>query len=394
MALHQFKTLRNQVPYYEDISYRETYREGSKEAVRICLVSADALDLFVADMMEDAVADVAASGLTIDFRAADGPTLETIQPNNTHPTYKLRRKLPEPHPRQAISHLVVSEVGVLKGEGYPGIISGAMAPMTRGPLLESAFPGGIIPKTALAPEIPGMVRLAVTYKSLRYNASITDAQIGTVPAVVTYGTLGSYDDTTVSPLETPGGPGVVGQCELVRYVTRRAKPAGQNIPLAGTQAVWAATGNGPNPGRLVGEKIPRTLPSTHLTYIWRAVPHVPWTAGAYIGKVNFFRFDRLGSIVGGIFRGELLYLYPEVSEPYVTVSGNTVFDITYHFERRQPGHNFIFRSEVFDFRRVIHRHRPNGTLLPNLALVTDDRPYFAGHNIRDYVDLSALFLVS
>jgi hypothetical protein len=294
----------------------------------------------------------------------------------------LQRQAPLRHP--TLPHLYATRVELLEPLGIPlkqtapageVAVYGQWTPaafVTRGPNQDSAkatvdISKAFLPGTGTGHDVGfGLARGRVHFQPLPYLVDASDAECNQV-----------------------------ANSELLRYVTRRAKPAAQNIPLrmedvdkpfawfhapaSGTPGVlgpdympWIpqTAGTGPprtwmaaeyqqiwrvlqqRQGNIQGVRYGwdylttwfqtiregqrhLTLTTVHLTYTWHMVPRVPRQALHWMGMVNAEVFDphRPADFFGERqFRpGTILYLYCEVSPHYYDVKGTPVVDITYHF---------------------------------------------------------------
>jgi len=147
---------------------------------------------------------------------------------------------------------------------------------------------------------------------------------------------------------------------LVRYVSRRAVPAGEFLNIPGGTYKWVLT---PTPAKpaYVAFGTPKLIVHASITFTWHQVPQVNVPAGFInalitpgagaienaLGKVNLFNF-------AGCLPGTMLLLSAEF-KPIKGVDGTRLFDISYAFKffmggqnqaGAQMGHEGIFRTTI------------------------------------------------
>lgn len=304
----------------------------------------------------------------------------------------LTRYTPQQHPIHPVAYAV--EASVLGGEGHP--VKSAAGDVT----FRSA-------RSFAPPEldtVDGYVRIGVTWKDLPYPVT-------------------ALDDVDL----------VTGS-EVLRYCQFKQTPKGSNLQIneqslffvndSGTALKQAAGDPSDSPPLNVLTPQPLFVPATGITITWRMVPRVPRAAQRMRATVNMYNTGVPdGAYAGSAIRipfeimaeqpevGTMLYLGYEQSDPYYTVSGQKVYDITYNFLHRPGGdgpyrgHNSAFcpRNDIKDFRRVVFAMKTGGNLLvktngDELVLpisgtenADQDRWTVKGANVHNFADHANLF---
>lgn len=181
----------------------------------------------------------------------------------------------------------------------------------------------------------GMCRVLITYKWMPYKIGVADSFTNT-------------SDFADNGEQGPSNPGTVlagGWCELPRYVSRTFKPASDAYKVPGASLVEFDTIH-TGVRKVIPEPLDKILPKMHVTYKWWHVPTIPVTAYLLQGRVSafqFFDYSALEQVAGNTRHcGDVLYLYPEISDPYSMVDGMRVRDITYHCILKQPANTLVY----------------------------------------------------
>ena len=370
-----FKTTRDLVPYSIERVQERYLADGRMEIDEVCQVDWSLKNQFLKAMLPDvSLGTTSIFGGDIELSTqltfnqgvvipVDGnfPTI-----NRLYQRLPLNRLSPERH-RENKRLFAVSAV-LADNEGYPArdANTGNYLAAT-GPVDPVLNPGGIFSQA-------GQCRIIVTYAHLTYNPLPDDSVA---------------NDPTNS--------------ELCRYVTRVAAYSGRNLPLAGSTFQYHRPirfGPLQQEWRDLPEPVPKTFNEVHWTYTWHMVPRPTLALKRFLGKVNQTTFDA-GNTPSTAPVGTMLYLVPEISKPYFTVSGNQVVDISVHFLYRnylletgdaanpvieRCGHNHVF---VPSLNTMVRAARTSGV---TLAFLSDkDKPNTWDHNIFDYVELNNLF---
>lgn len=199
-----------------------------------------------------------------------------------------------------------------------------------------------------------------------------------------------YEVRTDAQMDALGAP--LNACELSRNVVREFRFGGNQFTIPGNGLLWryklANQAGYPTGVFPVGSQIPtgypRIFPEVNMVYKWLAVPGIPWTAiNNCIGKVNNTlaganapggAFDYqpdwqnlawARSPINGFPPGTVLFLGASEIQPYVSATGQFLYNISYAFSYRPDGHDRIYNSAVDDgvskdelnvitpFRRVV-----------------------------------------
>lgn len=311
-----FRTQRSSIPYFElpEQGFSIRAHSGPKEAKRTLLVDWPLRDALQADLLPD----VEIGGNVVGN--GPGGTLPHIDLSFWNPTvtrqhfYYFRRKLlrkdPERHPRYP--DLYAWEASVPLGYGYPESDGDSIS--YRQATLDPATGTGL----------DGKAKVVVTYKKMPFDHT-QDVGVGEE----------WFHDPTTS--------------EIFRYCSVKVKSAGENLPIETSAARWFWTNED---GRVVGtappQKLNKLLERSHFAITWHMVPRVPKAAQYLLGTVNENSIVIPKRNLFGVSRavctpGTLLYTSPEISDPYTTMGGREVYDVTYHLIYRPQGWNRFAR---------------------------------------------------
>lgn len=332
------------IAYDEKADYKETYDGKTLSATRLLMVDWDYRRPLIKSMLATASVGPVIDGDKISL----GPWLGAGQQSQPFQRLALNRLLPEPHP--TLPFLFAMEAEVVEGVGAP----------------YQQFPGGPLEFVHNAPLGPnsqpttGKALVRVVYRWLPYRVDISDASTNQV-----------------------------GASEIGRYVGRQYKPAGSNLPIQGT--IFKEVDN----ANIIPEAIPKIFPKMKMTYTWYMVPMIPAGLYALMALCNQGPFDA-GGYISNLGTGTSLYLQPDISEPYPTAHGDTVWDISLDILFRSPGHNYLWRPARGVFVQII---RSMLSTIGGVKTVVNPpdfqpgnpEPNSAGENLYDYGELHNLF---
>lgn len=305
------KTFRGSIPYAEMMEYGTVFQGGEAvESRRLLLCNwNDRYNLTLS--MLPRVAIGAATGETLTISKFN------IQPNPGPTTVNrlaLNRSEPERHP--VYPHLFAAHAREIEGVGSP-----TLDPNT-GAMSWSQTPApNQTPNTGLA-------KVEITYKVFPYA-------------------INAYTDVQVNQNK---GPGALGSYESCRYTSLKAKGSIKVFSFpAGGGTFWEVFPRNGQNRMAVNDPGVFQVPQVHLSYTWHMVPKVPGAALSMMGCVNSQVFDvvdrKLPWQTQSYPIGTVLYLHPEISDPYWMVDGLPVVDITYHCIYQPGGHNrFVLGS--------------------------------------------------
>lgn len=317
------------VPYGETgVGYREIFDRHASEAHRVCFVRWDRInDFILAVMPRVRIGDPVTSGGVPQMEFTHVKDREFDASRVYYQKFQRRamhRLDPEAHPRMPWLHVSKVELmgmGVFVTGDTSGAIGGvgALTPAKeRIRFLEN-----------VSPPADGIAQLALTYTRYPFTNPI-----GTV----------SDEDTNLP--ETPVATarwGTDASTEILRYVSREFKPAQDSFTIPATRMQLFEGGA----NTIIPEAMSKFVNKTHLVYTWHMVPQIPLTCGSLRGHVNDFKeFDREGiKLIEGTDRisSDVLYLYPDIGDPYAMCDGVEVRDIKYHMILRKPGNNCAYR---------------------------------------------------
>lgn len=213
-----------------------------------------------------------------------------------------------------------------------------------------------------APKTPTTPAEQEMFQWIQYNGDDAGAEVQ-----VTFRELPYFaDKTDAQVLADP-------ERELIRYVSRKAKPTGEAIQVGGPAFYWSLD---PAVGGLVqqlgNEGAARVLPTGDLTYtchFWPvgAIPHAvlgqtqsfPSLAGnddvnGFLGRCNGTNFDNTGFALAAdqYVPGTLVYLSCEFGDLYYSPTGLEVVDFTLTMQYRPDRWYKIWRRSVNQFREV------------------------------------------
>lgn len=359
-----FVTTRGSVQYDLLPQYTERFTDrGQQELVQLAIVPWDNKDAFITAVMPD----VSSGTTTIGQIRASPYTANPVGVDFRR--VAMNRLAPQAHPVKTAYK--VCDAQLVQGMGWP----------------KQSASNDIEFRTQLGPsETTGKAAVQLTFRTLPYDTTATD-------------------DTANATNE------------LCRYVSRRADPSHRNMELPGQRIrLFEPRGNPPVMTPMGGKFLSgavKTITWRHLSYTWHMVPSIPRVALYYGGRVNQFMFDNddATAMKGLGHPGTLLFMGAKISDPYSTVSGRRVWDITYNFlhfldlnvykSGEAMGHNHLFSPQHNRFGRawVFQRHAdlPAAWQLAEFAAFgfTAPRDFInaepAGCNIYDYVDLNNLF---
>jgi len=366
-----FRTTRGSIEYELLPNYTERFTsKGQQEIIHYVKLPWDKKDAFITAVMPD----VSTGGVITNGKFTLTPFAPADRYDVRVERREINRLLPQVHPTR--SKFYVEGVVLVQGGGYPSAVAGDMAFKTG---------QGVDAKT-------GVAILEVTYRTLPYDATQADSVANLATAT-----------------------------ELGRYVSRKSTPSHKNLALPGRRIVLYDEFNNLMATR-VNDSTTKTFSWQHLVYTWHMVPGVPRAATLYGGMVNSYTFDEEDTVFlkGTGLPGTILYVGGNVSEPYTTISGTRVWDISYNFlhfyniaiyntqggirPANAIGHNHIFSPQFNKFGRAWLPQLPTETGMAAAWLwpagivreLAAGRPGFAdkgfaGRNIYDYVDLENLF---
>jgi hypothetical protein len=371
MGAAQFTTTRDGIEYDLMPDYSDRVPDqGQHERTQIALVDWGNVEAFKRAILPDVrIGENLGQSLDLSCFGSGNPALS--------PRVALHRLKPQQHPNtiNKVLRLYAMEADVVEGLGYPN----------KSAFGEFEFRSR---SSTSAKANQGRAFVRVVWKTLPFTVEVPDE--------VTNAAANS---------------------ELLRWCHIKTSYAGQNLELTGTQLHFINQVNGAIPGvPLAAGAVVRPLPErprkpvldTHLTITWRMVPRVPHAATLHQGRVNFEAVTTANLPENIIFRrnllrGTLLYMVAEISDPYRTVTGTAVADITYHFLYRDNqdtprsygvGHNFALSPANAAWLRVA-KPVPNPAAgnpgQPQQLGPTGDSPWPMGHNLHDYFTFLNLF---
>ncbi len=311
--------------------------DGSPRAfTQTCRINASDKDAFLKSILADVRVGAADPSKQIN--------LALFNRTDKRPMSPLFRFSPQQHPIHPAAWAVEAEV--LSGQGYPTRTGSTLGWLDRAPRPATPTDDGS--------PLDGKILVNVMWRDLPYTVEVS----GEVLANASFSEISRYCQFRSAPKgshqQIQGNSlfFVDDAGALIQQGTTDITPIGN--PLF--------TVSGPNTAQVI------YLPSNAFTIIWRMVPRVPTAADLMRGSVNQFKFRGDGGLALPTeisptqpAVGTMLYLNYEVSDPYYTVSGQRVYDITYHFLYRPSGtgpyrgHNGFFCSKfnVFDFQRAV-----------------------------------------
>lgn len=377
------------VPYTMGPTIQEHYpTDGSPRTWQNeCIVSVDKKDSFVRSILADVYEDTA--------NPDNSQTLTMTPFGDPNPITYVRNPLVRLHPQQHPVHprAFAVDAQVVAGLGYPVRASNnELTFKTIGN--PEGLPGGIEP-------IPGYIRIAVTWRDLPFEVNIEDIQ-------------------TNNPLDS----------EIRRYCVFKPTIKGSNLQVKGNvffiddvgqiiknDASLTSNGTAASSPFTLPEPSVFPVPAATYSVTMKMVPRVPLAAQLMQGlcnQTNTIQFpDEI--LKGTPDVGTLQFLGYELSDPYYTVSGRKVFDITYSLGYRPSGDhprrgwNAAYCTKKMAFRRIVVAQLAAGgppyTLMnietgapiatfPITSEVTADqsnRLAPKGQNIYNFAELANLF---
>lgn len=178
-------------------------------------------------------------------------------------------------------------------------------------------------------------------------------------------------DTEMDALAAP-----LNNCELSRNVLREYRFGGNQFTIPGNGLFFRdklnVAGGIPPVSAQIPSGYPKVFPEVNMIYRWLAVPGIPWTAiNNCIGKVNntltganapagafdyqpdWQNLTWSRGPINGFAPGTVLFLGASEIQPYVSATGQFLYNIAYAFSYRPDGHNKIYRSSDDSFQRVV-----------------------------------------
>jgi len=335
------------VPYTMGPDISEHYpTDGSPRTFQnTCIVAADKKDQFLRSILPDVYEDTAHTDTTQFL------TMTAFGDPNTIYYYRspLVRLHPQQHPRHQRAFVVDAQV--TGGLGWPiRNTNNELTFRTRGVPGPPEDEGGVEEEENVTDVVDGFVKIAVTWRDLPYEFK--------------------EDIETNNPIDS----------EIRRYCIFKPSIKGNNLTVKGN--VFYISDNGmvikndatPGPDITPGSNgtagsLPFTLPEASTfpvpaaTYsvTLKMIPRVPLAAQLMQGMCNETNTIQFPT---EILKekpdvGTLTYLGYELSDPYYTVSGRKVFDITYGLGYRPSGDgprrgwNAAYCSKKMDFRRIV-----------------------------------------
>lgn len=368
----------------------------------VCRVRAEEAFNFVKSILPDVYEDEAnpMGDQALIMSAYGAPTTLAYDRN------PLIRLNPERHPRHPRAFAV--DAVYMSGEGFPSKADdGDLTFRTRRvPFIQGAEDE----ESPLA--VDGYVKIGVTWRDLPYETLI---DINDEDAHIRNGDDAANADS-----------------EIIRYCVFKPSVKGQHLQIPGANVFFVdddgkvvLAGVGLNTGSppFLGANLPLTIPEPQPHFVpsatysvtWKMIPRVPIAADLLRGMVNqtntlAFPREFFSSLKPDV--DTLLYLGYELSDPYFTVSGRKVFDLTYSFGYRASGDNpkrgwnSAWCARKMDFRRVVVGvlaggqiiNPAKGTAITQFPISTDDilgsqtaRVTDYGANLYNFGELSNLF---
>jgi hypothetical protein len=324
-------TEANQIPYFEYMEYRESWKLDGVESTRICGCRWEDRYDFIRDMLGTAT-------------WSPGQNVGGVVSN-------LSRQVPEAHPEyqnsDGVGWMYATEAQLLDCQGmkvhdHSDIAKALSSSPDYGTL--NAFDDNSYMVAF------NIAKFSITYRPVDYFV---------------------YTDKETPADQTNG--------ELERFVIKTYTYAAENLPIPGSAFWWVPTV--PENRNQIPECPPKVFPTMELTYTWKNVP-LPRIQKSdniisRIGTVNSAAFDR-----GYWDVGTLLFVAPDI-KPFRSPVGDYLYDIAFKFLYRATGHNFLYRGSVNAFREV----SIDGTHYPQ------DDPTITGKHIYDSSDFSQLFVL-
>lgn len=200
----------------------------------------------------------------------------------------------------------------------------------------------------------GYLRIAVTWQDLPYEIKIGRQDAN-----------GNSSDAGADIIANASD-----SSEIVRYCIFKPQPKGQNVGISGGKLFYVKDDGsllmtpGPTIVPVLAPLENQTFynPQINFSITLKMVPRVPFAALAMQGFCNE---KQSIPFPPAILKdkpdvGTLRYISPEISDPYYTVSGQQVFDITYAISYRPGGNttpnrgwNSTWCGVVRDIRRVV-----------------------------------------